>query len=66
MPTLPTLTINDTATWNRLLAAFNSDPAAYKAWLKDTLTDYVVSVEARRDMISRRTEVQQQMDSNTT
>lgn len=33
MPTLPTITINDTTIWNRVYNAFNGDPANYRQWL---------------------------------
>lgn len=47
MPTLPTLTVTD-AQAARLLAAFGSTDA-YRAWLKKTLIDYVITYEERAD-----------------
>lgn len=44
--TLPTITITDQATFDRLMAAFNSDPAAYKTWLRNAIKAEV----ARREI----------------
>lgn len=57
MPTLPTLTISDMAIWNRLLAAFNSDPAAYRDWLKKELAQYVLDYETNQQVAQRKTEL---------
>lgn len=47
MPALPTLNIANQTTYNRLVAAFNSNPEEYKAWLKQALRDEVISRETR-------------------
>lgn len=47
MPTLPTLTINDQPTWDRVYAAFGGDPAKYKAWLKAQLLGQVQAYESQ-------------------
>lgn len=47
MPTLPTLTVTDQTLYQRLVAAFHSDPAEYKAWLKNALRDEVQRREAQ-------------------
>lgn len=62
MPTLPTLTINNADAWNRLLAAFNSDPVAYKTWLRSALASYVLDFEVNQQVESRRTELTGVMD----
>lgn len=41
MTALPTLDVTDPTTYNRLVAAFHSDPAEYKTWLKRALADEV-------------------------
>lgn len=45
MPTLPTLTINNQQVWDRVYAAFDGDPATYRAWLVARLKDEVQSRE---------------------
>lgn len=46
MPTLPTLTVNDQTIYDRLVAAFHSDPNEYKTWLKQALANEVQRREA--------------------
>lgn len=46
MPNLPTMAINDQATWDRVMTAFNADPVYYKKWLKRALIDEVRRTEA--------------------
>lgn len=48
MPTLPGLTINDQAVWDRVLAAFDNDIAKFKAWQKHSLQEYVQAQEAQK------------------
>lgn len=43
--TLPTLTIQNDTLAQRALAAFNSDPAEYRAWLRSALVDEVIRRE---------------------
>ena len=64
--TLPTLTVTDTVVWNRLLAAFNSDPEVYKSWLKQELTDFVIQQENMKAAAVRRTEVESAVKQSIT
>lgn len=66
MPNLPTVTVNDPAKWDRLLAAFQGDAAEYKAWLTNAVKDEVLRREAETlratmdaEIDRRREEVQQ-------
>jgi hypothetical protein len=47
MPALPTLTITDQAKYDRVVAAFESSPARYKAWLRNALQIEVIRRETR-------------------
>lgn len=59
MPTLPTLTVNDQAIWNRLLAAFNGSQTEYKAWLKES----VVAEVKRREISALAAQQQAALDA---
>jgi hypothetical protein len=50
MPQLPTLTISDQATWDRVYASFHGDPAEYRAWLKEQLMVRVRVFEGQKAM----------------
>lgn len=72
MPALPTLTINNTEVWNRLLVIFDNDPAKYLAWLKDKLRDEVERRELKllfdemeAHAAARRAELRNFLDSAT-
>lgn len=57
--TLPTIQIANDTLANRALAAFNSDPAEYRAWLRSALVEEVVRREnlvLREQMANKRQE----------
>lgn len=78
MPTLPTFTINNQATWDRIVASFPGTTAqeksdAYKAWLKIALRNHVIAYEAQQIRLTTDTEVEtnsnnirQQFNDNVT
>lgn len=45
MPNLPTLSVTNTDTWDRLMAAFNESATDYKTWLREAVRAEVESRE---------------------
>ena len=62
MPTLPTLTITNAAKWDRVLAAFHSNPEDYKAWLRAALIQEVLDREVNTMVEQKKTETGTLMD----
>ena len=65
MPNLPTLSVNDVTTWNRLMDAFDSDPQAYKAWLKQALIQYMLDYEVAQQATVRRAQINSAMTATS-
>jgi hypothetical protein len=54
---LPTLTTDNDALWERLLAAFDGSAENYRAWLRQQLAVYVLDFEVNQQINVRRSQI---------
>lgn len=65
MPNLPTVSINNQAIYDRLVAAFGNSADAYRAWLKEALTQEVLHREQRALLQAAQAQAQIKADEFT-